>query len=218
MLFSISCVLLGLIAVIHAIPVNSGITSNPSPCRQTSPSHPSRAVKSKSLLDPRHTHPHPQPHSEPLPTDEIYVGFVRSKCRGTVTGCEDARIKKEITLIIKGTFEISIHGEWVGGDCEGDHTFCKVQYDKPFALSSTVDVDPRTHLADILAENQKGDKHVVFALPSYVKNYYNVGEPWYGSCWELDTVASRFVFNWHGMNSYDTLVDYGKLHELQESG
>ncbi|KAJ3782966.1 hypothetical protein GGU10DRAFT_335128 [Lentinula aff. detonsa] len=187
MLFSISYVLLGLIAVIHAIPIDSGITY-PSPCRQTAPSHPPRAVK--SLLDPRHTHPRPQPHSEPLPKDDIYVGFVRSKPRGTVPRCEDARIKKEITLIIKGyrrhlnigrPFEISFHGEYdcdgdihnnlhdfifwgegMGGDCEGDPTFCRVQYDEP--LSSTVDVDPKTRLADMLIVNQTGDKRVVFGV------------------------------------------------------
>ncbi|KAJ3991091.1 hypothetical protein F5050DRAFT_1316896 [Lentinula boryana] len=129
MLFSISYVLLGLVAVIHAIPVN------------TAPLHPPHAV---SLLDPR--------HPQPLPQDEINVLFVFPERTGT--GCPVRIIKQEINLILEeyrqhinvnkpfrfsllnrydGDIKNNFHdfifwGEGMSGDCQTQENPCRVQY------------------------------------------------------------------------------------------
>ncbi|KAJ3801834.1 hypothetical protein GGU11DRAFT_753353 [Lentinula aff. detonsa] len=127
MLFGISYVLLSLIAVIHAIPVDSGITYSSG---QTVPPHPPRAV---SLLDPRRFNELPQLPPEP-PKHKIAITFLHGKPTRRV--CLDPLIKKELTLIFKeyrrqlntdrrhgGTIHQNLHdvsfwGEGVGRDCD----------------------------------------------------------------------------------------------------
>ncbi|KAJ3744356.1 hypothetical protein DFH05DRAFT_1494806 [Lentinula detonsa] len=142
MLFGISYVLLSLIAVIHAIPVDSGITYSSG---QTAPPHPPHAV---SLSDPRH----PQPQPQPLPQDEINVLFVYPERTGT--GCPVRIIKQVINLILAeyrqhlnvnkpfrfsllnrydGNIKNNLHdfifwGEGMSGDCQTRENPCRVQY------------------------------------------------------------------------------------------
>ncbi|KAJ3734267.1 hypothetical protein DFJ43DRAFT_154713 [Lentinula guzmanii] len=174
MLFSISYVLLGLVAVLHAIPVDfrSG---------QTAPSHP-HAV---SLLDPR---------LEPQPLkDKIFIDFPFGEFTKRKSGCSNPMIEKEINLIFKayrrsinagnpfelvfrddyhGNIDDNRHdfvfwGEGVGGDCQTSRDPCSVEYEKP---SSTR--DPKTHLATILAEDLAAvDTPELFRVTYAIRNH-----------------------------------------------
>ncbi|KAJ3744349.1 hypothetical protein DFH05DRAFT_1176408 [Lentinula detonsa] len=157
MLFSISYVLLGLIAVIHAIPVDS-------PSGQTAPSHPPHAV-AVSLLDPHH----PQPQSQQIPEDKIDILFLNPDDTGTGS---TPKIKKEIKLIVemyrehmnvKKPFELSFEnrysgdindnfhdfifwGQGDGWDCKTEESPCGVLYN-PLAIWRKS--DPQYRMASI---------------------------------------------------------------------
>ncbi|KAJ3782965.1 hypothetical protein GGU10DRAFT_68312 [Lentinula aff. detonsa] len=167
MLFSISyvMVLLGLIAVIHAIPVDS-------PNGQTAPSHP--PPHAVSLLDPRRLPPPPPRFPPRPPKDEIYITFMFA----TRTGEEVTPvIEEEITLIFTeyrrhlnvdsrsfrflfqngydGDIRNNLHdvmfwGEGVGRECQTRRDPCKVQYKDP-VVSPRVP-RPDTHLATVFSE------------------------------------------------------------------
>ncbi|KAJ3978791.1 hypothetical protein F5890DRAFT_1200662 [Lentinula detonsa] len=173
MLFSISYVLLGLVAVMHAIPVD------------TAPSHPPRAV---SLLDPRRFHELPQLPPE-HPKHKIVVTFLHGEPTRRV--CLDPLIKKELTLIFKeyrrqlntdrrfvllfqnnfrhgGTIHQNLHdvsfwGEGVGRDCELEDSPCSVWYDE--SISPRVP-KPTTPLATVAT----ADDHVLFEVTYAMRN------------------------------------------------
>ncbi|KAJ3979797.1 hypothetical protein F5890DRAFT_847230 [Lentinula detonsa] len=165
MLFSISYVLLGLIAVIHAIPLYS-------PSEQTAPSHPPHALS--SLLDPRRIPPPSSRFPPRPPRDEIYITFMF----GTRTGEEvTPLIEEELTLIFTkyrrhlnvrsrsfrfsfqngydGDIHDNLHdvmfwGEGVGRECQTRRDPCKVQYEDP-VVSQRV-TRPTTRLATVFSE------------------------------------------------------------------
>ncbi|KAJ3734269.1 hypothetical protein DFJ43DRAFT_1064421 [Lentinula guzmanii] len=177
MLFGISYVLLSLIAVIHAIPVDSGITYSSG---QTVPPHPPHA---DSLSDPRH--PQPQPQS---PKDKIYIKFQLPE---TGTGCPPI-IKKEITLIFEeyrqhlnvskpfeilfedrydGSINHNFHdfwflGEGVGKDCHIEKPGpCEVEYDYDISSSTR---DPSRRLATIYTSTKAHVFDVTYAIRNRV--------------------------------------------------
>ncbi|KAJ3734264.1 hypothetical protein DFJ43DRAFT_1064393 [Lentinula guzmanii] len=165
MLFSISYVFLGLIAVIHAIPVDS-------PSGQTAPSHPPPHASS-SFLDPRRLPPPPPQFPPRPPKDEITITFMF----GTRTGEEVTPvIEEEITLIfaeyrrhlnVRNSFrflfqngydgdihhnlhDVMFWGEGVGRECHTRRDPCKVQYKDP-VVSPRVP-SPDTHLATVFSK------------------------------------------------------------------
>ncbi|KAJ3998933.1 hypothetical protein F5050DRAFT_1710098 [Lentinula boryana] len=174
MLLSISYVLLGIVAVIHAIPVDSGITY---PTRQTAPSHPPH-------VDPRP----PQPHSQlkPISKDKIYIRFMHPEPTGT--GCPVFQIKEEMSLILEKyrqhinvnkPFEFSFlnrydeniesdrhdfefWGEGVGGDCGRSESPCEVVYN-----DDIVEVErhnPSAVMATISTASTDGVLDVTYAI------------------------------------------------------
>ncbi|KAJ3801832.1 hypothetical protein GGU11DRAFT_150070 [Lentinula aff. detonsa] len=174
MLFSISYVLLGLVTVMHAIPVDSGITY---PSRQTAPSHPPHAVAvAVPLLDPRRLQAQLPPPPPPKPKQKIYVNFLNGNLLRTL--CWDPRVKKELKLIfeeyrqhlhVDGPFDLiflddfehdgDIHdnfhdvmfwGEGVGGGCQTEREPCRVQYNDPVVFPRVP--RPTTHLASVLSD------------------------------------------------------------------
>ncbi|KAJ3734253.1 hypothetical protein DFJ43DRAFT_1064344 [Lentinula guzmanii] len=165
MLFSISYVLLGLIAVTHAIPID------------TDPSHPAHVV---SLLDAQH----PQPQSQQIPKDKIYIGFIDHDDTGTGT---TPKIKKEVKLIVEkyrqhmnisNPFELSFEnryrgnidndfhnfafwGKGDGWDCETVETSCGVLYK---SLSSRKKLDPEWPMASVYTSSEKRVLDVTCAI------------------------------------------------------
>ncbi|KAJ3744347.1 hypothetical protein DFH05DRAFT_1460458 [Lentinula detonsa] len=135
MLFSISYVLLGLIAVIHAIPFYSGdihssvqtAPSRPRPPPRGGPSNP--PPRGPSNPPPRgpstSTSTSHNPHSQlPHPKDKIYIDFYLGK-RIEGTGCSNPMFEKELTLIFEAyrqhinvgrPFEFSFLNEYDGDD------------------------------------------------------------------------------------------------------
>ncbi|KAJ3744324.1 hypothetical protein DFH05DRAFT_1175677 [Lentinula detonsa] len=168
MLFSISYVLLGLIAVTHAIPID------------TDPSHPHHAV---SLLDAQH----PQPQSQQTPKDEIHLAF----CYPDDTGRPGTtpKIKKELKLIVEkyrqhmniskpfelsfenrnsGNIDDNFHdfvfwgkGDDHGWDCETDESPCGVLYKiVPIWKRS----DPERRMASVYTSPAVGVFDVTYAI------------------------------------------------------
>ncbi|KAJ3991558.1 hypothetical protein F5050DRAFT_1715988 [Lentinula boryana] len=171
MLFSISYVLLSLIAVMHAIPVDASSTHQ---SEQTAPSHP--PPHAVSLLDPRRLPPPPSRFPPQPPRDKIYLTFMF----GTQPTGDSVPlvIEEEITLIFteyrrhldvhsrsfrfvfRNGYDGDIHdnlhdvmfwGEGVGEDCQTRREPCKVQYNDPVLVPS-VPVRPDTHLATVLSD------------------------------------------------------------------
>ncbi|KAJ3987961.1 hypothetical protein F5890DRAFT_1494249 [Lentinula detonsa] len=166
MLFSISHVLLGLIAVTHAIPID------------TDPSHPHHAV---SLLDAQH----PQPQPRQTPKDEIHLAF----CYPDDTGRPGTtpKIKKELKLIVEkyrqhmniskpfelsfenrnsGNIDDNFHdfvfwGKGDGWDCETDESPCGVLYKiVPIWKRS----DPERRMASVYTSPAVGVFDVTYAI------------------------------------------------------
>ncbi|KAJ3987959.1 hypothetical protein F5890DRAFT_1494240 [Lentinula detonsa] len=158
MLFSISYILLGFVAVtvVYAIPVDTAVTY---PGRQTHPT--SSWIRRQAK-------------------DKIHVRFLNRSPTGT--GCPVPQIKQEMTLILE-KFRQSINvntpfeflfqnrydeeidddehdfefwGEGVGEDCETNERSCEVMYN---GNTERDRLDPETMMATISAE--KGMKHLL---------------------------------------------------------